>query len=347
MRELRPFGVGMITAVFVSCSAASPSDALFDWATIGDVGNHGYDRQTINNALVGRGAVDYEYRVARNEVSTGQYLAFLNTFSTQSDALAQRLRPPSHWGAERDRSYGGPGVRYTLRIDVPDADRLPLIGLNWRGAAYYINWMNNDLSSDSLAIENGAYDASTFTDNPQGGFNDQDARNPGARYFLPTWDEAIKASHWDPDKFGPGDGGWWIYNDGSDTEPIGGPPGEGETSARWIDNMFGSRPAQDTPLGSYPGTTTPWGLLDASGGGGEWTETWIDVGVDVNIGRYWTGHPAGILGNVDDATFSGSDWPINESYTTLRIAATVPAPVSLAGPLIALVFTSSRRKRQT
>ena len=335
-----------VLATLSTPALANPADALFDWITITDAGNAGYDRPTINSRLTGRGSVAYDYRIAREEVTTQQFLTFINTFATQSDELGARIRPPVHWGAQRDFAYSGPGVRYTLRTDVADAGRLPTLGVSWQDAAYFVNWLNNDLSTDASAIENGAYDASTFDDDPAGGYTDQSARNPDARYFFSTWDESLKAFHYDPNKNGPGEGGWWIYNNGSDERPVGGPPGVGETSARWIDDQFGGRPAWDTPLGSYPETMTPWGLLDASGGGGEWTETWTDSGIPgVNMGRYWMGAPAGTLSNSDDATYSGGDWPnIRGRMTSFRIAAVVPSPI---GPTILVVagMISCRRKR--
>ena len=140
----------MIVGCCASPSLASPADNLFAWATITNAGNAAFNRPTRpdNPYVMGRGSVGYEFRIATNEVSTQQYLTFLNTFTTQSAQLADRLAAPRHWGAERDTAYSGPGVRYRLRTDVADAGRLPAIGVSWHQAALFINWLNNDLSSD-------------------------------------------------------------------------------------------------------------------------------------------------------------------------------------------------------
>lgn len=336
--------LALLPALLAAPALAGPADSLFDWVTITGPGNRGYDRQTVNPFLTGRGRVDYEYRIARTEVSTQQYLDFVNTFATQSDALADLIGEPSHWGAERDPGYAGPGRRYRLRTDVANAGLLPLIGVSWHEAAYYINWLNNDLSADPSAIADGAYDISTFDTNPADGFTDQDARHPTARYFLPTWDESLKAFHWDPNKDGPGQGGWWIYNDASDTQPIGGPPGIGETSANWFDDDRGPRPAWETPLGSYK-TRTPWGLIDASGGGAEWTESWVDTGIPGDTsGRYLMGNPAGILGQSDDATFSPGFAPVAGFFSSFRVAATIPTQHTLVCLVMAVPLAARRRR---
>lgn len=333
----------LLIAIATSPALASPADDLFDWATITHAGNAGFDRAQPGDFRDGRGSVAYEYRIAKTEVTSAQFVDFLNTFTTQSDALASRILPPVNWGGERDSGHGGTGQRYRVRTDIPNAGMLPILGVDWQASAMYVNWLNNDLSTDASAIENGAYDASTFSGNRPDGFTDQSARNDEARYFLPTYDEWFKAAHFDPDQDGQGNAGWWLYNDGSDTEPIGGPPGEGETSARWVDDMFGGRPAWETPLGSYEDTQTPWGLLDTSGGGGEWTETW-QTNPNGNFARLWMGSPAGFDRNKDDGRFS-ADWPVTRgAFTSFRIGAVVPSPGTTV-ILIAGTTALVRRRR--
>src|SRR5690606_18221991 len=152
-----------------------------------------------------------------------------------------------------------------------------------------------------------------------GGYTDQSTRHADARYWIPNMDEWLKAAHYDPHKHGQDEGGWWIYNNGSDTPLVGGPPGVGDTSAGWVidDN---ARPAWETPLGSYPQTMSPWGLRDVSGGGGEWTETWYPDELHP-ANRVWMGAPAGSLSWADDATYFGGDWPTSRGFAlSFRIA---------------------------
>jgi len=65
-------------------------------------------------------------------------------------------------------------------------------------------------------------------------------------------------------------GGWWRYSNGTDIPLTNGPPpsfgGNGTGMANAGFTLANS--AQYTiPLGSYPQTQTPWGLLDVAGVG--------------------------------------------------------------------------------
>ena len=331
----------------VGVASAQPvSDYGFEFVKVGDPGNSPYDRSVlIPLDRPDLGVVNYEYRISRNEVGSGQYLEFLNTFTTKSDDLTQILRQPIMWGGRPDPSYSGPGVRYVLRDDVPDPANQSM-RVSWEDAARYINWLNNGKSSSPSAIENGAYDTSLFTQNPDNSRNHPNTHNPGVTYWLPTRDEWLKAAHWDPDKFGPGEGGWWMYSHGSDQPPVSGLPGEpgAETSAiDWMNQPPTDRLAQlmRVPLGSYPQTQSPWGLIDITGGSREWLETWAN---EQPFSKQADGAPAGGISLAD--LFETTDGTIPGSrFASIRIASVVPSPMSCAVLAGTSALTLSRRRR--
>jgi len=307
-----------------------------DLVTIGDPGNVPIDLG--GQQFDGRGRVDYQYRIGRMEVTTAQWMEYVNTFSARPGGAG--FTDPWRWGAELDRSYTGPGERWKLR-DVPDAGMLPVTGINWREAARYANWLHNDQSPEPWAIENGAYDASTFSTNPNGTYNDQLTRSPGARFWIPSLDEWLKAVHYDPNRHGGGQGGWWLYPNSSDSQPAPGPPGVGQSSAGWQDPVtrFGE---WLIPLGAYAEEVTPWGLLDASGGATEWTES------DFSNNRMWRwtdGENAG--GDEIFYDYIGYAEIYLPSFFAngLRIASVVPAPATGVVAL-GILFLSFSRRRQ-
>ncbi|RMH23682.1 MAG: hypothetical protein D6693_11045 [Planctomycetota bacterium] len=292
---------------------------------------------------IGRGSVGYRYRMSRTETTTGQWLEFYNTFAAQSAAFDTLLRPIG-WAARFDVTFSGPGVRFELSPAFPDAGRLAITGMSWRQAAMYANWLHNGKSSDPASLETGAYDTSTFGfDAATSRFTDNVTHLPGARYWIPSLDEWMKVAHWDPDRFGEGEGGWWQFGHSSDEPPAPGLPGEpgAQTSAGADFDLL------DTPVvGAYPDALSPWGLLDVSGGAREGTSTWFedDVGnLLVLEGVQAGGSFAG--GNPDDLSFVSISG-LSFRSAGLRIASVVPAP----GAVGMLTFISSwigvRRQRR-
>jgi hypothetical protein len=288
--------------------------------------------------------VAYEYRIGRFEITTAQWMQFVNTFSTQGDEF-RLFAVPNRWGAVEDPDYQGPGRRWMLPPGVPDAGMRPVFGPTWREAALYCNWLNNGQPSDFAAIQNGAYDASTFRRDPNGGILDQRTHHPGARFWIPTLDEWIKAAHFDPDRFGPGQPGYWTYSHRSEDPPIPGPAGVGETSAGYRIEPFGHL---DIPLGSYPAGVSPWGLFDVTGGTREWTEETLEEIYGARVFRVADGVPAGDtpdpVTSPDLIGWAGGFSPTSEGDIGLRIASIVPAPSS-SGLLFSLLVLVTRRHR--
>ncbi|MCH9057206.1 MAG: hypothetical protein IIB55_01105, partial [Planctomycetes bacterium] len=179
---------------------------------------------------------------------------------------------------------------------------------------------------------------------PVTGYRTDGPRLPGAKYWIPTADEWLKAAHYDPDKFGPGLGGYWLFPNSSDALIQPGPPGVGETTAGW--EVLRSV-EWDIPLGAYPNEKSPGGLLDASGAAGEWLG---DLAHPVTPNdRRLDGAPAGLLGwkytDRADVFFGGSNPGSDGPDLGLRIASLVPSPGAgvLLVPALYLLVTRRRR----
>jgi len=259
-----------IAAPFAPAQTAPP-DYGHDFVTIGAPGNRPFTPEEAPDWMFDRygaiGAVEDEYRITRTEVTYAQFVEFVNAY----------IPVP---GSDLD---DGVLIGTGLTIDYIDprgfivwkpwygAEDAPAV-CSWRYAARYANWLHNGKGTELADFETGVYDASTFGEDPVTGvITDQLERSPGATFFLPTYDEWVKAVYYDPDRYGEGLEGYWYHPDGGNEPLVSGEPGEpgAETSG-------GERPPTALwlfPVGSYPDTVTPWGLLDASGGEEEWTET--------------------------------------------------------------------------
>ncbi|MBY0260999.1 MAG: formylglycine-generating enzyme family protein, partial [Phycisphaerales bacterium] len=214
-----------------AAGARLTTDQGIQFVTIGSPGNAPWAGNGVTgDRAVGRGSVPYEYRIGRTEVTTAQWAEF---FSAALDRPASDTLPhvsaPGFWGAAPATPLNPGGRRFA---PVPGRELSPAGNIGWRTAAMYCNWLHNDKRTDRDAFLSGAYDVSTFGDDLNG-FTDQRTRSPGARFFIPTWDEWLKAAHFDPNKAGPGQGGWWQYSLTSDTQPTYGPPGVDGRGSFW------------------------------------------------------------------------------------------------------------------
>lgn len=207
----------------------------------------------------------------------------------------------------------------------------------------FCNWLHHGKSSALSALEYGAYDASTWGDDGSR-FTDDPTHLPDARYWIPTLDEALKAMNYDPDRYGEGQGGWWLYPNMSDEPPIPSTPGEGTTNAGLHLPSWGE---WDIPLGAYSDMVSPWGLLDTTGGEREWTEEIVPPGEKAE--RAIVGAAASDDNHVVHDHVSSLQSLFPGTGTTdagLRIATTVPAPGVLTITVgLGMLPLSPRRRR--
>lgn len=352
---LGPWAVCMAVGfgAFVSGTAhAQPGPDGYDWVTIGAAGNRAYDGPDPFNLVAGRGAVDYEYRMARTELTTAQAVEFFNAATARPDPLPfvgqSWWAPPLLWGAVVDTAYTGPGTKWKVDPSDPNAAMRPVGGLSWRQAAVLCNWLTNEKATSTTAFMDGAYDVTTFTPTPAfPTWNDQQVHSPGATYWIPTLDEWIKAVHYDPLANG-GLGRWWQQPNGTDTELIYGPPPSFGGDGTGMANSGFTLPNDGhylIPLGAYPQVTTPFGLLDAAGGTKEWLES-IRV-VDGEMNRGIDGSYRGSEGAGADVAYSwGQDRPHRRfTYGGVRLASTVPSPPSVGTALLLNGVLLVRRRR--
>ena len=332
------------TLAFTTAASAVPNYG-HDFVTIGNVNNPAYQATFPDTIYDGRGSVSYEYRIASREMDSGQYIEFANALNS--------ARIPGLQASQAARGGFSAGIDPDTGLIVffalsDESVNWPVRGMNWRLSAVYCNWLHNDKGSDPEDFLSGAYDYASFGSSGAE-FTDQATRSPGAKYWIPSTDEWLKAVHYDPDKEGPGVGGWWDYSNGSDARPVTGLPGEGETSAN-IAAQIGRQAAWQIPVGAYADHTTPYGLLDASGGVSEWMEDWVFPNDPTD--RFYDGHASEdfLYGTFDVdhvAIPRGSRSPGSApDYLGIRIAAAVPAPGTVVALLVVLGGISGIRRRR-
>ena len=254
-------GVCLVLAISGTASPAfaqAPPDYDWEWVTIGDPGNRdttqeeapGFWGDGAHYLNHGVGGVPYEFRMARTEITNAQWLEFVIAYQPYWD------------GASVDSNFIGTGIHWDFRTDTysvpPGGEDYP-IGVTWRLAARFCNWLHNGKAEHREAFERGVYDTSTFGRHDDETLTDLSRRSHGARFWIPDLDEWTKAMHWDPDKVAPGEGGYWRYPASSD-EP------DYDHNWGWL-----------RPVASFPHVQSPWEMYDGSGGRAEMTETFLSM----------------------------------------------------------------------
>lgn len=322
-----------LITLIASVSLAQPApDYGLTWRTIGDPGNPAAQPQDYMWLDRPIGRVDYEYRLTQTEVTYTQWIEF-------ADALVRAdpsVNPNSIvLGRDLYHASNGPGDHqwYT----APGAENAA-VQTGWLYAARYTNWLHNGKRSDLAAFQSGVYDISSFRlvpGNPPTWVGNSQ-RSPDALFWIPSWSELVKGLHWDPNKSGPGQGGYWLYPHSSDTQPIGGLPGT--PGAQSSAGNYPNAPFY-VPVGSYPNAVSPWGLLDGSGGAPEYLGEWID-GVLAMDGSM-TGEHSFTSDRLDYATGVGlPDIPI----AGIRLASRVPGPGGTIFALASFMLATRRRR---
>lgn len=327
-----PFSAALFIAAAGTALASPPPDYDFDWVHIGYAGN----RSTLPTEVpwdtsLQIGGVDHQYRITQTEVNVRQYFDFVQAYAPYWGGSPSSSQLTGGW----IRYTPGSGYSYpTERADWP-------IDVSWRMAARYVNWLNNGRSTEQWAFETGAYDTSTFITHPDQSRDDQLAHDPGAIFWIPTLNETVKASHYDPNRYGHGQEGYWLFPDGSDDPLIQGLPTAGGTT----NEAMG--PAGLMSVGSYPLAASPMGILDASGGEVEWTESVVN---ELYRTRALRGSGAGsdVPGFYDRLDLSYLMESPPEVLRGFRVASAVPSPgvVIMGVPALRLMMRRSTREKQ-
>jgi len=318
------------TISLLPTALAVPDDDGFDWLTIGDPGNEAC-YLTGSSWAWGRGAVDYEYRINRTEVTCTQYAEFLYAYAPFYDG---DIRYSDFTGMFIYGSYEGEGYRFDI---IPGWEQGPTM-LAARRAARYCNWLHNGKVNEQWAFDDGVYDTSTFGKDGWK-YTDDYTRRPGAKYWIPTLDEWLKSVYYDPNRDGPDQGGWWRYPTGSDEPPVVGFPADGgETNGSffdWFDGPYFS-------VGMYPDVQSPWGLLDTSGGLAE-----MSVGGDIFGSEFfdWDERLVEWHDRIGFYPWSRIESRPDTATYGLRLGSAIPAP-SVVLVFMPLIYSlTSRRER--
>jgi sulfatase modifying factor 1 len=257
------------------------------------------------------GAVPYEYRIGRYEISEQMI--------------------------DKANILGGLGITKDTRGPTK-----PATGVSWFEAAQFVNWLNNSTgSSPAYKFDDGGnFQLWTPTD---AGYDPANLfRNLDAKYFLPNANEWFEAAYYDPKN-----ADYYFYPTGSSSPPDGIDfDGDPDFEAVFRDGAIdeGNFPYDVHNVG----VLSPYGTAGQAGNVWEWLETELDLVNDAIAderlarGSYW--NTSKIFSSA--RPFPNGIYPGTEGdFLGFRVASVAPEPnVVLYVVLVAGGMVLTRRR---
>ena len=240
----------LVCAAWLAIAGSTHATSI-DWVEIGAPAN-------AADTATGYGAVQYNYSLARFEVSNAQYANFLTSVASIADPnslFSSSMTNSSNGGINKFRNKVR-GVDYYL--PKAGAGDKPVNYVTYYDGLRYANWLHNGSPiglQDGASTENGAY---LLT-----GMNEATERLSDAKYFLPSEDEWYKAAYYDATSMS-----YSTYPTGSDASPICEFP-SGSPNAANCDFVVKAL----TDVGAYTNASSSFGTFDQGGNVAEWTQT--------------------------------------------------------------------------
>ena len=237
--------------ILLSSSMTVYAEVTMDWVTIGNPGNSA-DSNTF-------GAVDYIYQVSTYEVTTTQYVEFLNSVAkSDPNGLYNTNMNSSFWFKGITRS--GTSGSYSYSVNSGWGNK-PIGYVSVSDAFRFVNWLTNGQKTTSQmynVTEIGTYtmsEGSTLV------------RSDGATVFLPSIDEWYKAGYFDP-TLNSGAGAYWDYATGNNIQPDNNAPASDSGNSvnyRLNKGYAVGSPYYSTDVKSYQDSASPYGTFDQNG----------------------------------------------------------------------------------
>lgn len=339
--------IQIVCVIILLAGGVLQAEVTIETVPVGNVGNTADTAVMTNDGTTGYGAVNYEYRVGKYEVTNAQYCEFLNAVAQDDtrNLYNEEMGTDVRGGIVRTGTSG----QYTYACKA-DMGNKPVNVVSWLDAARFANWLHNGQPAGSqgpATTEDGAYDLSVADP----GVNA--VRKTEALWFLPNENEWYKAAHHDSTRNGATD--YWLYPTRSDDTPIvaianasGDISNPGANVVNWLNgaNWGGAPLGNVTTVGSAgPLSGSYYGTCDQGGNVLEWLE---DVGTGthrVQRGGAWGEHP--VMAHPESTVrFSHDGWtvPTGEYKNIGFRVASIPEPATLS--LLAVGGLAMLRRRK-
>jgi len=249
MKTLKNLSCAWLVVAFVVAAAGAAQAALPETVTVGNPGNKA-DTTDF-------GAVAYEYKIGKYEVTNAEYCEFLNgVAATDTHELYDPRMADEYGGITRSGDSGS----YTYAVKE-GMGKKPVGYVTWLSCIRYVNWLNNgqgkgDTEKGSYTIEGDWPDKVKVPDHAAL------AKGTTTKWVMASENEWYKAAYYDAKK--AGGAGYWQFPVKSD-DPCAA-------------NLNSNAPSD---VGGFKDSVSPYGTYDQGGNMWEYND---NVTGDAKVG---------------------------------------------------------------
>ena len=228
------------------------------------------------------GAVAYNYRIGKYEVTNAEYCEFLNAVAKADPHELYDGRMAGEFGGIARSGLPGE-FNYETRADGP---RKPVGYVSWESCVRYANWLSN--GSGKGETEDGSYviEGGVVTRPDHAAF----AVGKTTKWVIASEDEWYKAAYYDPKK--PGGAGYWSFAT----------PGGGAPECNLNSNQI-------TAVGFFSSSPSAYGTFDQNGNLWEYNETQAGSKVGLRGGSFFLNDNNGYLRSSARYEVLSAKWP--------------------------------------
>jgi formylglycine-generating enzyme len=305
---------------------------VIETVTVGNPGNAG-DPIQFQGVF---GAVDYEYAIAKYEVTAGQYAAFLNAVAATDPHFLYHVNMWAHADGCKIQRTGSPGS-YTYSF-APDWANRPVNFISWGDAARFANWLHNGQptgAQDLTTTEDGSYFLNGMMSDEE---LEDVVRQPDATWVIPTENEWYKAAYHKNDGV---TGNYWNYptsaNNNVSNDLVDPDPGNNATFRTFTGEFTIGPPYNRTEVGAHENSESAYGTFDQGGNVQEFNETVPESDIrGIRGGSWFSGD---IMGKWDrPVDMHSSDEFRDLGFRVANLDTIPPVPALSASGLLAMLL---------
>lgn len=254
--------------------------------SVGDAGNKA--------DTSGYGAVSYEYKIGKYEVTNEEYCEFLNAVGkSDPNELYDGRMAEDYGGITRSGDYGS--YSYSVKAGC---GKKPINYVTFASCARYANWLTNgqgkgDTESGSYAISGDSIKVLNHA---------EAAKEKKVKWAVASENEWYKAAYYDPKK--AGGAGYWQYPTKSDTAPSA--------------NLNSDSPSE---AGSFKDVVTAYGTYDQGGNMWEYNDNETDGKYGLRGGSFYINDNEGYMLSFTRYDVLSAKWP-NYGFRVVALGAT-------------------------